>query len=214
MTEDEWLTAIDPTPMLEFLNSKASDRKLRLFAVACCRRIWHLLPDAQSREAVEVVSRYVEGEATDEERLAALVAADPLHHGRFGIRETQQGWPQNPAVASGFHDAGMAAVCVAGSATETERSSSDSLPYTQIAVLHDIFSNPFRIVSLDPSWLTSTVVALAEGIYQDRAFDQMPILADALQDAGCNNEDVLNHCRGEGPHVRGCWVIDLLTGRK
>ena len=78
----------------------------------------------------------------------------------------------------------------------------------------DIFGNPFRPVVLDPSWLTSTVVALAQGIYQDRAFDRMPILADALQDAGCENDDILTHCRQPGEHARGCWVVDLLTGRK
>ena len=77
----------------------------------------------------------------------------------------------------------------------------------------DIFGNPFRPAALDPSWLTSTVVTLARGIYEERAFDRMPILADALQDAGCDNEDVLNHCRGPGPHVRGCWVVDLVLGK-
>jgi hypothetical protein len=81
-------------------------------------------------------------------------------------------------------------------------------------ILRDIFGNPFRPVAVDPSWLTSTVVALAEGIYQERAFDRLPILADALQDAGCDSDDVLSHCRSDGPHVRGCWVVDLLTGRK
>jgi len=76
-----------------------------------------------------------------------------------------------------------------------------------------VFGNPFRPVAADPAWLTSTVIALAEGIYRDRAFDRMPILADALQDAGCANDNILNHCRQPGDHVRGCWVIDLLTGR-
>lgn len=78
----------------------------------------------------------------------------------------------------------------------------------------DVFSLlPFRPVTIPPSWLTSNVVALAAGIYDEKAFDRMPILADALQDAGCNNDDVLNHCRGDGPHVRGCWVIDLLLSK-
>jgi hypothetical protein len=83
-----------------------------------------------------------------------------------------------------------------------------------VSLLRCIFGNPFRPVAVDPSWLTSDVVALAEGIYQDRAFDRMPILADALQDAGCEHEDVLNHCRQPGEHVRGCWVVDLLLGKK
>jgi hypothetical protein len=69
-------------------------------------------------------------------------------------------------------------------------------------------------VTVDPSWLTTDVVALAEGIYAERAFDRMPILADAIQDAGCDNDDVLLHCRDtQLTHVRGCWVVDLLTGR-
>lgn len=69
-------------------------------------------------------------------------------------------------------------------------------------------------ISPDPSWLTSIVVSLADGIYTDRAFDRLPILADALQDAGCDDIDILAHCRSDGPHVRGCWVIDLLRGKE
>ncbi len=73
--------------------------------------------------------------------------------------------------------------------------------------------NPFRPVTLEPAWLTSTVRSLAEGIYAERAFDRMPILADALEEAGCDNADLLAHCRGDGPHVRGCWVVDLVLGK-
>ena len=83
----------------------------------------------------------------------------------------------------------------------------------QMHLLRDIFGNPFRPVAVDPAWLTSDVVMLAHGIYDEKAFDRMPILADALQDAGCANDDVLTHCRGAGPHVRGCWVVDLLLGK-
>ncbi len=79
--------------------------------------------------------------------------------------------------------------------------------------MHEFFGNPFRPVALDPAWCTSTVVALARGIYDERAFDRMPILADALQDAGCDSADVLTHCRGPGPHARGCWVVDLVLGK-
>jgi hypothetical protein len=81
-------------------------------------------------------------------------------------------------------------------------------------LLLDVFGNPFRPVAVDPAWRTPDVITLAEGIYADRASDRMPILADALQDAGCDNEDVLSHCRGGGPHVRGCWVVDLVLGKE
>ena len=77
-----------------------------------------------------------------------------------------------------------------------------------------IFGNPFRPVAVDPRWRSADAVALARGIYDDRAFDRLPLLADVLMDAGCDNTDILDHCRGEGPHVRGCWVVDLVLGKE
>jgi hypothetical protein len=84
----------------------------------------------------------------------------------------------------------------------------------QLAAVHEVFGNPFRPVAVEPAWRTADVMLLARGIYAEKAFDRMPILADALQDAGCDNATVLDHCRGEGPHVRGCWVVDLVLGRE
>jgi hypothetical protein len=81
-------------------------------------------------------------------------------------------------------------------------------------LIYDVFGNPFRPVAVDPAWLTSTVVALARQMYESRDFSALPILADALQDAGCCNEDVLDHCRGPRPHVRGCWAVDLVLGKE
>ena len=75
------------------------------------------------------------------------------------------------------------------------------------------FGDTHQPVVLDPVWRTSTVVALAKQMYGSRDFTAMPILADALQDAGCDNEDILDHCRRPGPHVRGCWVVDLVLGK-
>jgi len=76
-----------------------------------------------------------------------------------------------------------------------------------------VFGNPFQVPAFDPAWRTSTVVALADAIYADAASDRLPFLADALEDAGCTDADVLAHGRGDGPHVRGCWVVDLVLGR-
>jgi hypothetical protein len=84
----------------------------------------------------------------------------------------------------------------------------------QCYLIRDIFGNPFRPITFDTNWRTSTVVSLARSMYESRDFSTMPILSDALQDAGCENEDILNHCRGEGPHVRGCWVGDLVLGKE
>jgi len=81
-------------------------------------------------------------------------------------------------------------------------------------MIREVFVNPFRPVALEPFWLTSTVTALAHQMYHSRDFSAMPILADALQDAGCDNADILDHCRGPGPHVRGCWVVDLVLGKE
>ena len=81
-------------------------------------------------------------------------------------------------------------------------------------VLREIFGNPFRPLAVSPAWRTSDVMALAKGIYEDRAFDRMPILADALQDAGCENTDILNHLRDpNATHVRGCWALDLVLAK-
>ena len=83
-------------------------------------------------------------------------------------------------------------------------------------LVRDIFGNPFRRVKVDPAWLrwnNGTVPTIAQGVFDDRAFDRLPILADALADAGCNNEDILAHCRSANPHTHGCWVVDLLLGK-
>jgi hypothetical protein len=82
-----------------------------------------------------------------------------------------------------------------------------------VSLLRDIFGNPFRSLTFEPDWCTSTAVALAQQMYDSRDFSAMPILADALQDAGSDNVDILDHCRGPGPHVRGCWVVDLVLGK-
>src|SRR5262249_7361033 len=85
---------------------------------------------------------------------------------------------------------------------------------SQSDLVRDIFGNPFRPVVFDPRWRSSDAVGLARAIYDDRAFDRLPILVDALMDAGCADEQVIAHCRGDGPHVRGCWVVDLVLGKE
>jgi hypothetical protein len=84
----------------------------------------------------------------------------------------------------------------------------------QAELMRDIFGNPFREVVFDPAWCTSDVLAMAQAMYSNRDFSAMPILADALQDAGCDEEDILSHCREDREHVRGCWVVDLVLGKE
>ena len=83
----------------------------------------------------------------------------------------------------------------------------------QAILVREVFGNPFRLVAFKPEWRTDTSLALAQQMYDTRDFSLMPILADALQDVGCDNTDILDHCRSEGPHVRGCWVVDAILGK-
>ncbi|MBY0456198.1 MAG: hypothetical protein K2V38_02555 [Gemmataceae bacterium] len=84
----------------------------------------------------------------------------------------------------------------------------------QVQIAKEIFGNPFRPVAFASAWRTDTAIALARQVYESRDFSAMPILADALQDAGCDNDDILSHCRNPGEHVRGCWVVDLVLGKE
>src|SRR5262249_42286549 len=87
-----------------------------------------------------------------------------------------------------------------------------------MTIFRDFVGNPFRpSPPLSPAvliWNDGTVVKLAQAIYDERAFDRLPILADALEEAGCQDQDILGHCRSGGEHVRGCWIVDLLLGKE
>ena len=212
MTEEEWKTCGVSDRMLRRVRRTASPRKARLFGVACGYRVWQHLPDLRSRTAVEVAERFSDGQATAAE-LQAVRDARPPGEAVSGYHERNLGYlfhyltADDPREAFTHWQIGPRIGREAGLGWRTQLVSIGDL-------VRCIFGNPFRPVAFDPSWLTSTVRALAEGIYEDRAFDRMPILADALQDAGCDNADILDHCRGDGPHVRGCWVVDLVLGKE
>jgi hypothetical protein len=193
--------------MLELLRDKAADRKLRLFAVACCRRIWSKLTDERSRKAVEVAERYADGEVSEEQLGAASREAAAVGLG-FGVQFSCANAAHFAALTDPVLPAHVRAVRCAMFAA---RVADPAEPAAQAALLRCVFGPLcFRPITLNPSSLTSTVVQLAETIYQERAFHRMPILGDALEDAGCTSADILHHCRGGGEHVRGCWVVDSL----
>jgi hypothetical protein len=208
MTEEEWLASNAPDFLLTYLTAAASDRKLRLFACACCRRVWDLLPEGASRRAVEASERFADGEidANELQRnwLAArrLVASDEARLGGWN-RLTAAEMEARDAARSGAWSAAHSVVA------DTDREERQ----VQCCLLRDIF-HPFYKRSPLATWLTQEVNELAEAMYGERTFDRMSALADALAKAGCDDAVVLAHCRGPGPHVRGCWVVDLLTGRK
>ncbi len=224
MTEAEWLVCEDPSQMLAFLESRrcGSNRKLRLFAVGCCRTFWYGLQDVRSRAAVEAAERFADGRATQSELRAAFTSASDA------VADCRDFSPfsENQAIAAFLtaarninesdtkipedEDAYEVAAHVWSYAIGGELAGAEK---QQLALLRDVFGNPFRPVALDLSWGSGTVLSLARHIYESRDFSAMPILADALQDAGCNNDDILDHCRGPGPHVRGCHVLDLILGK-
>ena len=208
MTEAKWRTGTDPMPMLAFLRGKTSDRKLRLFACAFCLSVDDVLAEEDCCNAVKVAERFADGLANPEELQAACTSARLVW--------TTSSW--GGMLAAEATDAGVWRAA-RGVLSSLEM---DDIPFRlwmlQSDLLRDVFGPlPFRPVARDSSWLLwndSTVCRIAQGIYEERAFDRLPILADILLDAGCDNEDILAHCRSEGPHVRGCWVLDLILGKE
>ena len=201
MNEGEWLTCTDPEKMLEFLrgrtgvltsisrNPTISKRKLGLFIVACCYRVWGQM-DEPSRRAVLVLERFADGLATRIDLTAATERA-----AWEALARTPVGWMR-----------------AAWEASKTE--SSD--------FLREIYNSHRRLV-LDPAvlaWNDAAVVRLAQAAYEERHLPEgtldtgrLAVLADALEEAGCTDADILSHLRGPGPHVRGCWVLDLCLGK-
>lgn len=220
MTEAEWLACEDSTALLDSLPTGVSDRQFRLFACACVRRVWHLLADERSQRAVETAERYADGLADRQQLIAAKDEA------REAKRQSR--WPKCPdtiyraasAAQDATRDSGRSAAhnCVweasrAKCERDTNRCDESELIH-QAILLRDIVSNPFRPVAIDPSSRSLSVVGLAQTIYDDRAFNRMPDLGEALNRVGCREELILDHCRQTDSHVLGCWVIDLILGKE
>jgi hypothetical protein len=209
MTEAEWLACTDPMLMLGFLSGKASDRKLRLFACGCCRRFWHLLTDHRSQRVVEAAECFADGKTSIEELTAARIAAS--HAEGTCV-------PYNATLHVAYDDASDAAWEVASYLAQIIARNPRIEQQEQGNLLRDLFGLlPFRSATIASTWLAwdnGTVCKLAQAIYEERTFERLPVLADALEDAGCDDADILTHCRGDGSHVRGCWVVDLLLGKE
>jgi hypothetical protein len=197
--------------MLDFLPSKTSARKLRLFACGCCRSIWHLLGDRRSSDAIEKAEQFADGKATAGELEAAFFAAvdaadleilEPTHFNARSaamVAATPNPTPGDAGVVWLYAWRADPKRCVHGE---------------QASLIRDVFGPLlFRPMTMNPSWLRPTVRQLAQSIYDEKAFERLPILGDALEDSGCDNQDILAHCRKPGEHVRGCWVVDLVLGK-
>lgn len=230
LNEAEWLPCTNPVLMLAHLQQRvgfrALRRKIRLFICACRRVGWELSPAADERAAIEVAERFADGRATHAERDVTywkLFQDKPLNtpqmlamfactaDNRLGDRAYQA----VSHLVRAWTEAALGPDVPQRSGSEWKQWQAKhrrSVCY----YLRDLFGNPFRTISVDSRWLEwndRTVPKLAQAIYDERAFERLPILADALEEAGCNDADILNHCRQPGEHVRGCWVIDLLLGK-
>jgi hypothetical protein len=223
MTEAEWLAATEPFTMLAYLRARggASGRKPRLFAVACGRRVLLRIANEQGRRAVDAAKAYADElldhdslvDARGNARAAKLQFTAPFQRlGGSAAEETTRddawlaAWTASREAASAFNP--DVPNCYALSVDEQRH---------QAALFRCIFGNPFRPAPvLAPAvlaWDGGTASRLAAAIYDERAFNRLPVLADALEDAGCADAEILGHCRSGGEHVRGCWAVDLVLGK-
>jgi hypothetical protein len=220
MIEAVWGRSTDLIWMMNRLHSAAVQRsrwgrrKLRLFAVACCRAVWDLLSDPRLCSAVRVAERYADGDATRE--ALAFVHREAEKVVPSGRRNDQA----DPTTR--FRLAALAAAeghsFTAATGAWRAVSARDGMPPQNRPFcdwLRDLIPDPFHRTTgavEKQQWLNTTVTGLARAAYEDRLFERLPILADALEEAGCDNADLLSHLRGPGPHVRGCWALDLILG--
>jgi hypothetical protein len=239
MNTARWLTNRTPRLMLRLIGvdyRETVERKFRLFSVACWRRVLDLLVDDRLKALVEAQEAFADG-TIDEPTLtairdeAAAVGGIPDNVRSIGPARERSFWVARFGVSFDPDSMSFAASGIAGSrASQTNgmtREDPDDSEAVRLAtrtearlhsdLLREIFDNPFRPSAIDPAWLTwegGTVPKLAKAIYQGKDFDRLPIFGDALEEAGCSDPAILDHCRREGGHVRGCWVLDSLLGRR
>ena len=221
MRETQWLAGKHPYEMIYDKRCR-NDRKRRLLSCACARRVLHLCPDERFALAIETSERYADGTATYEELKQARKQMKKIED-EFDCRSVREySWHALRAavdtLAKDFMSYKMVIESAAAAKASLSRPDWDKgnkeETRCQCALVRDIFGNLIRPVAIPPSWRSRTVTSLTRAIYDERAFDRLPILADALEDASCDHADILTHCRQGGEHVRGCWVVDLLLGKE
>ena len=219
MTEEEWLSSTQIFQLARPHKCR-SERKRRLLSCAFAWRVLDLIPDERFKTTLETAEKFADGVATEADmkacrRLMKLLFEPYLNQfSPEAAAATTIICTLEKKVSSALHGYEKAQ-WARGEVTRPDfNKGCREEEVFQCLLARDIFGNPFRPITLSPSWLTSTVISLAQQMYDSRDFSAMPILADALMDASCDNEIILAHCRGPGPHTRGCWVLDLLTGRE
>jgi hypothetical protein len=226
MTEAEWLAGADLDAMLIALTDRMSVRKGLLFGLACCRRIGHHFRADRSRACLNVVEHYADGLAGPEDLWSAH---DAVVQEEIERRERQSvsGMAyaalealSHPSGPGPFRVAEFAAAAFAEDRHDRQTGWNAVLAVErkiQCELLREVVGNRFRPARAEASWLCwhgGTIPDLAPAVYDGKAFDRLPVLADALEEAACTDTDVLAHCRRAGGHVRGCWVVDVLLGKE
>jgi hypothetical protein len=221
MTEQKWLDEENLFVLLDATPIRQAERKIRLFGCACCELVDRWLIHPRARKALDRAYQYADGLLSDTSlsRWASEIWEVCTSNSLKGSNKANQQALQMIAHVCGSRNhADYRFVGHLLFVHEVFDSFDETfVPTTRplaLALFRDIFGNPFRRTHFDPSWGTSNVLDIARTIYEEKTFDHMPILADALVDAGCNNEDILNHCHGSTPHVRGCWVVDWILGKE
>jgi hypothetical protein len=210
--------------MLKFVHGRASDRKIRLFDVACCRRIWHLLTDERCRHYVEMAERVADGqEAPGKLRAARRKALDAYEDDRVPARRAVHSADGRnlmftaSATAEAYAGAAIGRVSPYSEAGYRAYAAALAAERSHLCQLvRDVFGNLFWAGNVDPTlleWNDRTVVRIAQDLYDKSRFADVPILADALEEAGCADQAIISHCRSPGPHVKGCWVVDKILGK-
>ncbi len=218
----EWGDCCDPMKMLKYAARNVSERKLRLIAVECCRQIEHLL-DQRCVGALDVAERFADGRASPADLAAARSAAYDVYYecddseGRESAADAVESACASEDLEEYVHHAMWVVLNLAGIGMPRPlmKAKRRLVKLAFVQLLRDVIGDPFRPVIVEPSWLkweNGTVVKMAQHIYDYRQFSLLPVLSDALEEAGCCEEQIIKHCRLEARHVRGCWVLDVLLG--
>jgi hypothetical protein len=219
--EENWRCGVDPVRLLRGLSLSLLPRKSRLLACACARNLRFLLAGEPTQAAVAAAEAFADG-LLDLDSLRAAQAAFAEHIAReepFNRRLAQVIWQITSDTVS-LPPALQAAAQASSLYATGKPDDPEALHKEQVLqadLVRDVFGNPYNTVIMEPmcrEWRESLVVRLARSIYDEHAFDRMPILGDALEEAGCTDADVLGHCHAGTPHTRGCWVLDLVLELK
>ena len=210
-----WLTQTEPSDLLELIEPRGCGRKWWLLVAACLHGIEHKMPGPAALSALWLIEKCAEGCPHYAQMGAAVNEIVTELSGGHPPAERFAGHAALWAVRNGGLGA-LYRLTVTVAANTASALHGGKHDYTEVVRwLRDIFGDPFRPISFSPEWRPGTAMSLAAQMYESRDFSAMPILADALQDAGCNDADILSHCRDTPlSHVRGCWVVDLVLGKQ